>query len=144
MTEEKESLTMTYEVGNFLPWADIRREKKELLFAALIDVGKLEEKAKIYRFTLAPENLYYDIQGRVYVKARDVYGADGEFREEDFLREYKSLIGCTLVKKYKFEDYDEGAESTVPGRERSSLHLREERGADRNHLSGRKESGISL
>ena len=113
MTEEKESLTMTYEVGNFLPWADIQREKKELLFAALIDVGKLEEKAKIYRFTLAPENLYYDIQGRVYVKARDVYGADGEFREEDFLREYKSLIGCTLVKKYKFEDYDEGGQDLL-------------------------------
>ena len=113
MTEEKESLTMTYEVGNLLPWADIRREKRELMISALIDVGKLEEKAKTYRFTLAPENLYYDIQGRVYVKARDVYGADGEFREEDFLREYKSLIGCTLVKKYKFEDYDEGGQDLL-------------------------------
>lgn len=113
MTEEKESLTMTYEVGNLLPWSDIRREKRELMISALIDVGKLEEKAKTYRFTLAPENLYYDIQGRVYVKARDVYGADGEFREEDFLREYKSLIGCTLVKKYKFEDYDEGGQDLL-------------------------------
>ena len=38
----------------------------------------------------------------------------------------------------------EGAESTVPGREGGIIHLREERGADRNHLSGREESGISL
>ena len=75
MEEEKESLTVTYEIQNLLPWTDIRREKKELMISALIDAGKLEQRAKIYRFTLAPENLYYDIQGRVYVKARDVYGA---------------------------------------------------------------------
>ncbi len=113
LEEEKESLSVAYEVGNRLPWADIRREKKELLFAALIDAGKLEEKAKIYRFTLAPENLYYDIQGRVYVKERDVYGADETFREEEFLREYRSLIGSTLSKKYRFEDYDQGGQDLL-------------------------------
>ena len=73
MEEEKESLVMTYEVKNLLPWAQIRREKKELVFAALIDAGKLAQRAQMYCFTLAPENLYYDIQGRVYVKTRDVY-----------------------------------------------------------------------
>lgn len=31
------------------------------------------------------------------VKARDVYGSDSEYSKKDFLREYKSLIGCTLV-----------------------------------------------
>lgn len=113
LKEEKESLTITYKVENLLPWAEIRREKRELMISALIDVGKLEEKARIYRFTLAPENLYYDIQGRVYVKERDVYGADGEFSKEDFLREYRSLIGCTLVKKYKFEDYNEGGQDLL-------------------------------
>ncbi len=113
LEEEKESLSVAYEVGNRLPWSDIRREKRELLFAALIDAGKLEEKAKIYRFTLAPENLYYDIQGRVYVKERDVYGADETFREEDFLREYRSLIGSTLSKKYRFEDYDQGGQDLL-------------------------------
>ena len=112
MEEEKESLIMTYEVKNLLPWAQIRREKKELIFSALIDAGKLAQRAQMYRFTLAPENLYYDIQGRVYVKTRDVYGADGYSREE-FLREYKSLIGCTLIKRYKFEDYDKGGQDLL-------------------------------
>lgn len=112
MEEEKESLVMTYEVKNLLPWTQIRREKKELVFAALIDAGKLAQRAQMYRFTLAPENLYYDIQGRAYVKTRDVYGEDGYSREE-FLREYKSLIGCTLIKRYKFEDYDKGGQDLL-------------------------------
>lgn len=111
--EEKESLIMIYDIRNLLPWKQIRREKKELMFSALTDAGKLEQMARIYRFTLAPENLYYDIQGRVYVKARDVYGADDGYSQEEFLREYKSLIGCTLVKKYKFEDYDRGGEDLL-------------------------------
>lgn len=108
MEEEKESLVMTYEVQNLFPWGGIRREKKELMISALIDVGKLEQRAKTYRFTMAPENLFYDIQGRAYVKTRDVYGAEVGYSQEEFLREYKSLIGCTLIKKYKFEDYDKG------------------------------------
>lgn len=49
MTEEKESLTMTYEVGNLLPWADIRREKRELMISALIDVGKQEYQRWLYQ-----------------------------------------------------------------------------------------------
>ena len=113
MVEEKESLIVTYEIQNVLSWLDIRREKREMMFSALIDVGKLEQAAKTYHFTLAPDNLYYDIQGRAYVKTRDVYGADGEYSQEDFLREYKSLIGCTLIKKYKFEDYDKGGQDLL-------------------------------
>ncbi|MCM1263503.1 MAG: hypothetical protein NC313_12375 [Butyrivibrio sp.] len=111
--EEKESLIITYEIGNLRPWTDIRREKKELMFSALIDAGRLERMAQMYRFTLAPENLYYDIQGRAYVKTRDVYSADSGYSQERFMREYKSLIGCTLVKKYKFEDYDNGGQELL-------------------------------
>ena len=98
MEEEKENLVMTYELRNLSPWIHIRREKKELIFSALIDAGKLEQRAKLYRFTLAPDNLYYDIQGRTYVKTRDVYAKGEEYSQEAFLQEYKSLIGCTLIK----------------------------------------------
>lgn len=111
--EEKESLIFTYDIQNVLPWTEIRREKRELMISALIDAGKLEQAAKLYHFTLAPENLYYDIQGRVFVKSRDIYDAEEEYSEEEFLREYKSLIGCTLVKKYKFEDYDNGGQDLL-------------------------------
>lgn len=113
MEEEKESLIMTYETGGLFPWTGVRREKREFLFTALADVGKFRRLAETYRFTLAPENLYYDIQGRAYVRTRDVYPADGGFFEEDFLREYRSLVGCTLSKKYRFEDYDRGGQDLL-------------------------------
>lgn len=111
--EDQEDLIFRYDVRHVFPWTEIRRERRELMLSALIDAGKLEKPAKLYCFTLSPENLYYDIQGRVYVKARDVYGAEGAYSEEKFLAEYKSLIGCTLLKKYKFEDYDEGGQELL-------------------------------
>ena len=111
--EDKESLTISYDIHNLLPWSEIRREKRELIFAALIDAGKLQNSAEMYNFTLNPDNLFYDIQGRVFVKARDVYGSDKEYAQEDFLKEYKSLIGSTLVKKYKVEDYNSGGEDLL-------------------------------
>lgn len=111
--EDQEDLVFRYDIRHVFPWTEIRRERRELMLSALIDAGKLEELAKQYCFTLSPENLYYDIQGRVYVKARDVYGAEGGYSEEKFLAEYKSLIGCTLLKKYKFEDYDEGGQELL-------------------------------
>lgn len=111
--EDKESLTISYDIHNMMPWTLIQKEKRELKIAALIDVGKLYSVAEMYQFSLNPDNLYYDIQGRVYVKARDIYGTDDEYSQENFLREYKSLIGCTLVKKYKFEDYDNGGQDLL-------------------------------
>lgn len=111
--EEKESLTIRYDIHNRLSWHKIRKEKRDLMISALIDAGRLEKTAERYRFSLEPDNLYYDIQGRVFVKARDVYGTDSEYSQDEFLREYKSLIGCTLVRKYKFEDYNNGGEDLL-------------------------------
>lgn len=111
--EEKESLVIRFDVHNVLSWLNIRREKRELMISALIDAGKLQKSAELYHFTLNPDNLYYDIQGRVSVKSRDVYGPDSEYSREEFLTEYKSLIGCTLVKKYKFEDYEKGGQDLL-------------------------------
>ncbi len=111
--EDQENLIFCYDIRHVYPWSGIRRERRELMMSALIDAGKLQKTAKLYQFTLAPENLFYDIQGRVFVKSRDVYGVEKEYSEEKFLREYKSLIGCTLIKKYKFEDYDKGGQELL-------------------------------
>ena len=111
--EERESLVIRFDVHNVLLWLNIRREKRELMISALIDAGKLQKTAELYHFTLNPDNLYYDIQGRVSVKFRDVYSQDSEYSKEEFLTEYKSLIGCTLVKKYKFEDYEKGGQDLL-------------------------------
>lgn len=111
--EKAESLIIHYDIHNLCAWNGIRKEKRELMYAALMDAGRLQKAAELYRFSLNPENLYYDIQGRVYVKARDVYGEDGEYSPDTFIQEYKSLIGCTLVKKYRFENYNLGGQDLL-------------------------------
>ena len=104
----KESVTFEYNVHYEKNWNNLSKEKKDLVVKALVDVGKLIDLCKDYTFDLNPDNLFYDVHGRVYVKSRDIYSAEKEFIFEDFLREYKALIGCTIGKKYKYEDYLRG------------------------------------
>lgn len=113
LEERKEELAFTYDVHNVTSWTAIRSEKREFLIAALADVGRLWQTAQHYRFSLEPQNLYYDIQGRVYVKSRDVYALEDSCSAEEFLAQYKALAGCTLTKKYKFEDYLNGGDDLL-------------------------------
>lgn len=53
----------------------------------------------MYRFALAPENFYYDIQGRTYVKTRDVYEAGDEYSQMEFLRGAFQQIRTVCVEK---------------------------------------------
>ncbi len=111
--EDKESIIISYDIHNLNTWTFIKKEKLELIMSALMDVGRLHKIAELYKFSLNPTNIYYDIQGRAFIKTRDVYGAEEEFSNELFVRQYKSLIGCTLTKKYKFEDYDNGGQDLL-------------------------------
>lgn len=109
--EEKisaEEVTFVYDVFGKKPWHFLRLEKRRLQLGALIDVSALEEMAKQYSFSLNPQELYYDIQARGYLRVRDVYGEEEEYDSAQFLLQYKALIGCTLSRKYKFEDYYNG------------------------------------
>lgn len=106
--EEKESLTIDYWVGFEKPFVELANEKKELMVKTLIDAAKLIEDAQEYKFSINPDNLFYDIHGRVYVKARDIYADEETFSAEEFLKNYKALVGCTVNKKYKYEDYVHG------------------------------------
>ncbi len=113
LEEESENIIFNYDVHNLLPWNDIRKEKRDIIISALLDVGNLKKNAEEYSFGLSPDNMYYDIQGRAYVKFRDVYNAGTSYSKDVFVRQYKSLIGCTLCKKYKFEDYDNGGQDLL-------------------------------
>lgn len=103
-----ESIKMIYDVSDVKAWEFISTENKELQLMALYDVKRLEKIATQFQFMIKPENLYYDIQGRVYVRDRDVYDRNEAFNEEEFCRQYKALIGCTIWAKYNYEDFYEG------------------------------------
>lgn len=108
LKETREELKFTYDTHEVEEWEKLRGERREMKLAALLDVARLKQTAQQYRISLVPENLYYDIHGRVAVRERDVYGAEQKFDEAEFVKQYQALIGCTLTTKYKFEDYYDG------------------------------------
>lgn len=105
--EETESLEITYSVGSYYPFVDIRTQTKQERLRILIDVGGLMTLREEYTFSLAPDNLYFDDNARVYIMSRDVYTRD-EGKGNVFLEEYKALIGYSMQKKYNYEDYLKG------------------------------------
>lgn len=107
--EQAESLKITYDIQNYRTFTEIRKKPKQERLRLLIDAGRLASVRKEYTFTLEPDNLYYDENARVYIKSRDVYGR-GEIREDNFIKEYKALIGYAIQKKYDYGDYLEGGD----------------------------------
>lgn len=108
--EEKEDIRFIYDVDRLKPYADLMKEPEELRLVALIDALNLYEAAKEVKFSLDPENLYYDRNHRVYVMDRDLYPKEDldESGSRHFLEMFKALAGCTLWKKYQYQDYING------------------------------------
>lgn len=107
ITEEQETLEIVYDIEGYYPFSEIRSRTRSERLCILADVGGLFSLREEYTFSLAPENLYFDDNARVYIVSRDVY-KDGEIQEDTFFEEYKALIGYSLQKKYAYEDYLEG------------------------------------
>lgn len=105
--EAAESLEIIYDIGSYYPFEDIRTRTKQERLRILTDAGGLKALREEYGFSLAPDNLYFDDNARVYIMSRDVCKGDGE-QEDDFSEEYKALIGYSLQKKYSYEDYLKG------------------------------------
>lgn len=105
--EEAESLEITYDIRNYYPFTDIRNCAKQERLRILIDVGGLMALREEYSFSLAPNNIWFDDNARVYIMNRDIYIRGGK-KEDTFPEEYKALIGYSLQKKYSYEDYLRG------------------------------------
>lgn len=107
LEESKEELKLTYCIDYMENMTNIKRETQMHILAVLINVSSLELIKEKYRFSLSPKNLYYDANYCVKIKIRDIYD-ESEVREDDFIKEYKSLIGYALQKKYNYDDYKDG------------------------------------
>lgn len=108
LTESKEEAAFVFEIGGMVPLTEIKEEKRTERLLALLDVVKFADPAGQYQFSLEPENLYYDLHKRVYVRSRDVYAKGETADPEAFIRDYKALAGSILQKKYTYQDYVEG------------------------------------
>ncbi len=104
--EKEETLEFSYCIMGYHPFADIRGCTRQEKLRILIDAAKLMKYKNEYIFSMAPTNLFFDENFRVYIKERDVR-LPGQC-EEDFLKEYKAIIAFSLQKKYGYDDFLEG------------------------------------
>jgi type VII secretion protein EssB len=106
--ETAEEITFTYDVKNAVAFANIHQEDMVTKLNILMQVAKLIRDTKAYIFSILPDNLYYNSNGSVYIKSRDVIGSEKVIGTTDFINSYKALIGCVLNRQYTFRDYIEG------------------------------------
>lgn len=112
ITEEKESLNIRYQTGDTISMQEIRNYSRQDQIRVLLDAAEKFWYRREYQFSLAPDNLFFDKNFRIYIMQRDIWARGEEpakeVETEKFLREYKALIGYALQKKYSYEDYAEG------------------------------------
>ncbi|MDO5573684.1 MAG: type VII secretion protein EssB/YukC [bacterium] len=106
ITRQKESILLTYDTRRRYPFEDIRSEKEALKLSVLISLYQTLELIRSYSFALTPQNIYYDRQGNVFIKFRDI--CDRQIKAETYFQSYKAMIGFCLQRKYTYEDYMEG------------------------------------
>ncbi len=105
---ENEMAVIAYNIEGKEEFTKILKEDRLTKLKALIDIGNFKEYWKRYVFPITPENLYYDMYGKVFVMFRDIRDLEDYYGDKCFLEQYKALIGCTLSEKYSYEDYFQG------------------------------------
>lgn len=106
--EDEEELVVTYQLEGQTSLQQIRAEDVLERLAILRNAAVLTMCREEFRFRMNPDNLYYDRNHLVYVKQRDIYEEGGAYSPEEWLKEYKSLIGYALQKQYSYKDYLNG------------------------------------
>lgn len=108
LEEKKEELEFTYVIENHRPMTELGSEDILTILGVLMNLQALQQGLKEYSFSLQPENLYYDIDRKVYAKVRDIYPSGRSFDVKNFLEDYQALVGSALQKRYTYEDYKKG------------------------------------
>ena len=114
--EEKETVCMNFDIRGMRPFEELKGTGKEQKLSGLLQAGELVRLHQLYDFSLSPENLYYDISGRVRVMMRDIASDQERGRQQRFLKEYQALAGYILEGSRSFEDYLSGGYEILKGR----------------------------
>lgn len=108
MEEEKEELVLTYETENLTCMAELKQEDMLTILAVLMNIEEMQQGLQEYSYSMEPNNLYYDINRKVRAKIRDIYPSGRGFDKDEFLDDYKALVGFALQKRYSYEDFKKG------------------------------------
>lgn len=105
---EDEEVRFRYSVGCLKDINCIAVENESEKFRFLLNVSELFNLLDMYSFDLKSDNLYYDYNYNPKILKRDVKIDDTIVSEEEFVLQYKSLIGSLFIKKYSYEDFYNG------------------------------------
>lgn len=94
-------------VNNEKPFTMVRNLNLESKYQSLINIQGLYEEFCNLNISLIPENIYCDINMLPKIMMRDVNSEQVD-KENEFLKQYKALIGFVLQNKYTYEDYYQG------------------------------------
>lgn len=105
---EDETLKFEYDIDDLQKCIKVKDDFKENIYIFLLEISKLVDKIYEYKFSISPSNLYYDYQYNAKLKDRDIRKEINRLNLDDFINQYKSLIGAMIQSKYRYEDYYEG------------------------------------
>lgn len=105
--EDREDLYFYYQIKGMTPFAAIKNEDREKKYQILINFALLKDLHSDYVLKLNEDNLYYDENGLVYVKERDIYGRGERPDEEYFLNSYKCFVAGILGSRYSVSQIQE-------------------------------------
>lgn len=105
---EGEEVRFRYNINGFKEINNIESENESEKFRLLLNISELFKLLEIYSFSLNSSNLYYDYNYNPKILKRDVKIDDDIVNEEEFVLQYKSLIGSLFIKKYSYEDFYNG------------------------------------
>lgn len=110
---ENEKAQFAFEIDNKKQVTQLSKEERLMKLKVLLDAGKFQTYWKKFDFSMHPDNLYYDMYGKVFVMYRDVCDLQRAVEPLKRLEEYKALVGCILSNQYRYEDYLEGGMSLL-------------------------------
>ena len=105
--EDREDLYFYYEIKDKTLFDQIKKEHRETKYQILINFSLLKELQADFVLKLTEDNLYYDENGLVYLKERDIYGRGERPDEEYFLTSYKCFVAGVLGSKYSVSQIQE-------------------------------------
>lgn len=111
--EELEELVVSYDMTGLKPVKEIKTESVDNQYQLLINFARIEPLAKAYQISFAADNLFYDDNHLLYVKAKDLYPKGVKGEDADFLEVYKAYIGGILGKRYSVKQLLESGTSLL-------------------------------
>lgn len=100
---KEEDIVFTYDVTGMKNVSRINEESIQDRYRFLINLGKLEKVWMYYKYSLLPENIYYDENFIPYIMNRDIYEQGKTGDNSKFVELYKTYIGGILGNKYNIK-----------------------------------------